>query len=84
MPDQLSGMLGTLKLSTGISYCGDVWVDLVTTLENRGAIPDFEVPMPPHTSRLRRDLQLEAAVQHSLRLIEGFSIPKAPQKDGIE
>lgn len=59
-------------------------MELVTTLENGGAIPDVEVPMPPHMSRLRRDAQLEAAVQHSLRLIEGFPIQKAPQKDGIE
>ena len=59
-------------------------VDLVTTLENGGAIPDVEVPMAPHMSRLRRDAQLEAAVQHSLRLIEEFPVPKAPQKVGIE
>ena len=59
-------------------------MDLVTTLENGGAIPDVEVLMAPHMSRLRRDTQLEAAVQYALRLIEEFPISKAPQKVGIE
>ncbi len=54
----------------------------VTELENCGAVPDIEVTIPPHASRLRHDTQLEAGIEHAMHLLEKVATDQIPAEIG--
>ena len=53
-----------------------LWDIYGSQLESRGAIPDIEVKNPPKETFHGGDAQLEAAINHLLRLIEKHPVPR--------
>ena len=73
---------GSVGFPSATVFAVEPTAGTVSQLENRGAVPDIEVVIPPHMARLRRDAQLEAAVEHAMRLLEKVPTEKVPAEIG--
>jgi hypothetical protein len=68
-----SDQLTWLTVTTAVLYLLVYISAGLTQLENRGAVPDIEVVLPPHASRLEgtaKDTQLERGVAQALEMLQ--------------